>query len=578
MICKIYYTATQLQYQHPPACPAYHVPRLELLKEISSVILNSDITPTMGTTVTIRGIGGIGKSTIAKALCHDPLIKKHFINGFLWISLTPPIPSLTTILSEIYEKLSDKSATTNVSILISKIKSLVCSPSCKLLVIFDDVWEAKDAMVLVDVFSNCKTILTTRKMNVDAKIPSIRYFEIKPMSISESVKLLTLQIVEVKTLHDTDVSRIEELAKDLHCWPLLLNLVHYQLYYEWNKSPQDAISKVQQKLFDNGLTAFDPENQLEASRDNAVRASITASLKLLTKKEEMILFYIASSIIGFGIYTIKDVLSAALQMDPKQFDKYTRNLWCHGLISFQDVTIPSVNTKIPCIGIHEVIAHYINENMPNEFYFNIATKTIPIFRDVFYRKYFSTDVAENVGKLFLSRTDAIVIPHWIRILIIFTKFMQRSFYDFVNMLVEQNIQLLQSSILDRFIYNNQFPSLKHTHKIIEQDCKSIRSQLANGTWTKQYFDNHPCKTTVDAMITNLNTLLNSSEYNFNHKDTLFIQEYVFKKFNGHVVCFNKTLKTVMHKINGFSHVLCLVNAAASDNDINHYLICSALYI
>ena len=221
---------TELQYQPPSTCPAYHVPRVELLKEISSAILNSDVTPTIGTTVTIRGIGGIGKSTIEKALCHHPLIKEHFVNGFLWISLTPPLPNPMTMLSEIYQRLTGKCATVNVSVLESEIKLLICNPSCKLLVILDDVWEAKDAMVFVDVFSSCKTILTTRKMNINTRIPPVTCFDIEPMTIDESVKLLILQIIEVETLHVTDVSRIEELAKDLHCWPLLLNLVHGQLY------------------------------------------------------------------------------------------------------------------------------------------------------------------------------------------------------------------------------------------------------------------------------------------------------------------------------------------------------------
>ena len=253
--------ALQLQYQPPPTCPANHVPHVELLKEISSAILNSDVTPTIWTTVTIRGIGGIGKSTIAKAFCHDPLIKEHFINGFLWISLTPPLPNPMTMLSEIYQRLTDKSTTSNISIMITKLKTLVSSPLCNLLVILDDVWEAKDAMMFVDVFSSCKTVMTTRKMNINAKIPPAMCFDVKPMSIEEAVKLLTLQIVKVEKLKAADIiNKIQELAKDLHCWPLLLNLVHGQLYVhciEWNESPQDAISKVQQKLFDNGLTAFD---------------------------------------------------------------------------------------------------------------------------------------------------------------------------------------------------------------------------------------------------------------------------------------------------------------------------------
>ena len=237
----------------------------------------------------------------------------------------------------------------------------------------------KDAMMFVDVFSSCKMVMTTRKMNINAKIPPVMCFDVKPMSIDEAVKLLTLRIVEVEKLEPVDIKKIRELARDLHCWPLLLNLVHGQLYVhciEWNESPQDAILKVQQKLSDNGLTAFDPEGQLEASRENAVRASITASLELLTKDETIILFYIASSIIGFGIYTFKDILYTVLKMDFIQFDKFTKNLWCHGLISFQDVTFHNVATKIPCIGIHEVIAHYINENMPDEFYLHFKDRTL----------------------------------------------------------------------------------------------------------------------------------------------------------------------------------------------------------
>ena len=123
--------------------------RVELMNEISSAILNSHTTPTIGTTVTIRGIGGIGKSTIAKALSHDPLIKEHFTNGFLWISLTPPLPSPVTMLSEIYQTLTGKSTTKNSSVLKSEIKLLVSYHTCKLLVILDDVWEAKDAMMFV---------------------------------------------------------------------------------------------------------------------------------------------------------------------------------------------------------------------------------------------------------------------------------------------------------------------------------------------------------------------------------------------------------------------------------------------
>ena len=554
---------------------------MELLKEISSAILNSDITPTIGTTVTIRGIGGIGKSTIAKALCHDPLIKEHFINGFLWISLTPPLPNPMTMLSEIYQRLTGKSATINSSVLKSEIKFLLSNPSCKLLVILDDVWEAKDAMMFVDVFSSCKMVMTTRKMNINAKIPPVMCFDVKSMSIDEAVKLLTLQIVEVERFKPADIKKIQELVKDLHCWPLLLNLVHGQLYVhciEWNESPQDAIMKVQQKLFDNGLTAFDPEGQLEVSRENAVRASITASLELLTNNEEIVLFYTASSIIGFGIYTCKEVLATVLQIDLKQFEGYIKNLWCHGLISFKDVTFPNVVTKIPCIGMHEVIAQFISENTPDEFYLHVKDRTLKVFLDVYINKYFGNDKTSSVAQIFLSQVDAFKVPFRIRFLVFLAKCEQIYFCNMLIELFEQSTYLMENNNLRNF----QFPPLKHMYKVIEQDCRTIHSLLADGkhdeavTWAKQYFDNHPLIITLEIIISNLNALLESCKSGCDHIAMLIVKQNI-SHFNEHITNFNKIRRSTIHHIIGYNHVLYLLNAAASDTDIKHYLICSQLY-
>jgi len=77
-------------------------------------------------------------------------------------------------------------------------------------------------------------------------------------------------------------------------------------------------------LFKHGLTAFDPDSQ--ASRENAVKASITASLELLSEDEEMMLYHIASSFVGFGVYTCKDILPIVLEITPNEFDKCTKHL------------------------------------------------------------------------------------------------------------------------------------------------------------------------------------------------------------------------------------------------------------
>ena len=421
-----------LLYQSPPSCPTNYIPRVEILQNISSAVLNSDITPTIGTTVTIRGIGGIGKSSIAKALCHEPLITEHFTDGFLWISLTPPLPSLTTMLNEVYQRLTDKSAPgpMNISILKNKLKSLVSVHSCKLLVILDDVWDPENAMIFVDVFSNCKIVMTTRKMDINSTICPKKCVEITSMSIDEAVKLLTFQIVEVETLHSTDVDKIKELAKDLHCWPLLLNLVHGQLYVhctEWNESPQDAILNAQQKLQKHGLTAFDPDQQ-GRSRESAVKASITASLGLLSDEEKIMLYHIASSFAGFGVYTCKDVLPAIMKINSEQFDKCAKHLWCQGLVSFESLTLPFISIKIPCIKIHDVIAQYINEEMPDDFY---KKSTFDFTIDMLF-KPFKDDKTFDIGYFNLAKIDVFIIPFFIRTIMIATKLLHLTIVDELN--------------------------------------------------------------------------------------------------------------------------------------------------
>jgi len=72
--------------------------------------------------------------------------------------------------------------------------------------------------------------LTTRKMDTILKIPPKRYFDINKMDICEAIQVLTLNIIETEELSPSSYNAVSELANNLHCWPLLLSLVHGQLY------------------------------------------------------------------------------------------------------------------------------------------------------------------------------------------------------------------------------------------------------------------------------------------------------------------------------------------------------------
>ena len=573
-----------LLYQSPPSCPTKYIPRVEILQKISSAVLNSEITPTIGTTVTIRGIGGIGKSSIAKALCHEPLIIEHFTDGFLWISLTPPLPGLTTVLSEVYQRLTDKSAQMNTSILKNKLKSLVSTRPCKLLVILDDVWDTEDAMVFVDVFSSCKIVMTTRKMNLNSTICPKKCFDITSMSIDEALKLLTFQIVEVETLHSTDVDKIKDLAKDLHCWPLLLNLVHGQLYVhciEWNESPQDAILNAQQKLHKHGLTAFDPDQQGSRSREDAVKASITASLGLLSDEEKTMLYHVASSFAGFGVYTCKDVLPAIMKVNSEQFDKCAKHLWCQGLVSFESVMLPFVSVKISCIKIHDVIAQYINEEMPNDFYKKCTFDSFNDFTiDMLFKPFnCKDDKTFDTGYFYLAKIDVFIIPFFIRSIMIATKLLHITIVDEITELITNDARLQQVSDLQYFLDNELFSvTVKQIHKIIKQDCKLIHMLLAESkhgeaiVWIKQYFKNHPFNEILTKAISYLLSLCES----YPNQACVSAIKHLISHYSSKLEVLNGWQTLIIQYIIHHEHVLLLLNSGASEEDIVYYRYCSQL--
>ena len=465
--------------QPPPTLPANYASRPQLLKEISTAILKINITLTSEVTVTIRGIGGIGKSTIAKALCHETSIQEYFTDGFLWISLTPP-HNVTDELQVIYNKLTNQPIEGSHSFVKSKIQSHLISCSYKLLIILDDVWEAEDALVYVEVFSSCKILLTTRKSDINSKVQTKCPIDVKPMEMDEAVKLLTYHIDVFKTLGDKHNAMIHKLAEYLHCWPLLLNLVRTQLYIyctEWKMLPEEAMLAVTQKL-SKSVTAFD-----QASREKAVKVCLDTSLNLLPEQDIRVLRCTVITLGGLGPYALKDTVAKVSKMTSEQFNISVTNLWSHGLIELTNVPIYPTNQCISCIGTHHIVAHYITETIPPE---------------QLYETFNSFDQFMNIGDLLkvfqdaedylaneLGTTLLYFIPHYI------------SFHIRVTSVLACLLEKLPPDSADHSFktITNQL-TMENMYSSISKNCTLIISLLTDNKysdateWLKKHFKNH----------------------------------------------------------------------------------------
>ena len=512
-----------IKFQPPPLCPANYIPRLEIINEISKVIVDdsSDENSTIciGTTVTIRGIGGIGKSTLAKALCYHPLVKKYFTHGFLWISLTPPRLSPEVVLRDIYNKLTSNSIMCNFSLLKDKIRLLFASFPCKLLIILDDVVDADDVTEYVEIFGSSKTVLTTRKNDINITIPSKKCFDIGPMKTFEAVQLLTWQIPQLAALGANDANKIQELAKDLYYWPLLLSLVRGQLYIHctaWKESPTSAILNVRQKLQDKGLTAFDPQR---IKKENAVKASINASLELLTNNENYVLFHIVSGI-GVGSCVLKAYIFQLSKVTAEEFDKLIKNLWSHGLINVGKITLPPNNVAFPCIEIHDIIAQYIIEEMP--YNYHLFLREIILLDNSFVR-FFSILCPDgivngiHIESFLVNIIDVIAIPLCIRSMAVLTRAKQVEFSQVLNLLIESYSDILKTNALIHFFERKQ--PLSQIYGCVKENCRIMQSMLANhrfneaATWLFEHTNNHPYKMQMESIQTLNNELANECKHN-----------------------------------------------------------------
>ena len=88
------------------------------------------------------------------------------------------------------------------------------------------MWQIEDAQPLIEAFSNC-IVLTTRMNDLDSLIPSRETVTVAigPMEITEAISLLTNGLIDHDKLSQEDIKVANELAQDVHLWPILLSLV-----------------------------------------------------------------------------------------------------------------------------------------------------------------------------------------------------------------------------------------------------------------------------------------------------------------------------------------------------------------
>ena len=345
---------------------------MALLNEIVTKLSQASIDPNMyGTTVTITGVGGFSKTTVVTALCHHPVVKQHFTDGFVFVELGPQANDPSIKLSQLYHLLTGQYLKQgDINHAEHEIRLLTGAYCRNLLIVIDDAWYVEDAEPFVKAFSQCKIILITRMNDTEQFIPTKESVRVGPMEQNESISLLTCKIFDTSKLSQGDTNLLIELAQDVHLWPLLLCLVRGQLFHnlkQYSLSYHNTIKNVQAKLHEKGLTAFDKNviGNVHRSRNYAVKICIEVSLELLTN---LLSDQIKSLILWTGIGTSLQtaVLSSLWNISEQEANNTVDTLWGYDLVQFTEMAIPPKYNKQHLVEVHAVISQYIIECMESK--------------------------------------------------------------------------------------------------------------------------------------------------------------------------------------------------------------------
>jgi GTPase SAR1 family protein len=265
--------------------PDDFVERPEEFNQLLALLLDPKREEPIAITAALCGAGGYGKTTLAKALCHDERIQNAFDDGILWITLGENPGDLTGRVEDLIYTLSgERPGFSSTQAAAARLAELLADRD--ILLVIDDVWNAAHLTPFLQGGSRCSRLITTR--NSDTLPAKAKGIDLDAMRPDEATSLLGFNLSEGEN------SGLQHLAQRLGEWPLLLKLVNATLRYRVHDLQQPfaaAIAYVNAALDECGLIAFDQDNATE--RHQAVAKTLEVSLQMLDERGRQRYFELA---------------------------------------------------------------------------------------------------------------------------------------------------------------------------------------------------------------------------------------------------------------------------------------------
>jgi hypothetical protein len=247
------------------------VERSEQFEAIREAVLESQAGKQITITTVIRGAGGFGKTMMASMICHDAMVQAVFSDGILWTRLGED-PDLQESIRSLYSGLTgDVSRFTSLEDAVERLGEVLKQKRC--LIVLDDVWTANSLDPFYQINTPSTWLITTRMHDIAPNAASIF---LDGLTTEEAIEILTMQLTEPPP----DVTPLEQVAKRLGNWPLLLSLAGAYLadQVRFGKPFDQVLSDLINLLDKDGLHSL---NQRIPPHNDTIVQSIQINVDLL---------------------------------------------------------------------------------------------------------------------------------------------------------------------------------------------------------------------------------------------------------------------------------------------------------
>jgi len=217
-----------------PPLPALIIGREDALRELKTCLgvgpTGEEALPQLQVLTAIRGWPGVGKTTVAAAIAHDPEIGALFPDGVLWTSLGPN-PSLLSELAAWGRALGTDELLKAITIEEASGQLAALLRERRMLLIVDDVWEAVQAIPFKVGGRECAMLVTTRSNSVAQALAPTADDIYKLPVLTEEDALELLQKLARTVVEQYPLESVE-LVHELEGLPLALQVAGHMLNVE----------------------------------------------------------------------------------------------------------------------------------------------------------------------------------------------------------------------------------------------------------------------------------------------------------------------------------------------------------